>query len=262
MAESNNDHDRAVPPAASPQGSSRTGEIWTIVGTVSTIWAVVISLILAFLSDIGAWIAQNTAWFIPLLLAGSLSLTLALGFSIGMLRRDGQGLAHRPPPGAGGHRSGPRRHDLDFEFATLATVLERESEARNVWIVSPRLFYDIHDPEFRKVISANKARNVRYRYIVPGSPEVLRNLRAYREIYKETPRQQESEFLTLPQSEFTTFLTELAIYDPDEPTMYAFAIPPSSRNIQEDVIIFNRELSQQYAKKFSDIWLEHKHAWP
>jgi hypothetical protein len=132
-------------------------------------------------------------------------------------------------------------------------------------VVTPRLFFDIYSPTFEEVISENKARNVRYRYIVPKNSEIRKRLDLYKEMYRETDDDERETFLILPESRFTAFLTELVIYDPGKPTMCAAAItefsfsgPPSPDNTPEDVIIFDRDITQEYAKRFSDIWFAHK----
>jgi hypothetical protein len=131
-----------------------------------------------------------------------------------------------------------------------------------VWIVSPRLFYDIYDPEFRRVVLSNKARNVIYRYIVPDNVEMNRNLVTYRQIYRESEEDQMANFLVLPDSGLSEFLTEVAIYDPGESTMYGFAAPPSPRSGREDVMILSREVRQHFAKTFSDLWFAAKNTLP
>jgi len=147
-------------------------------------------------------------------------------------------------------------------FANIDAVLAKEAQARVIWIVSPRLFYDIYDPDFRKVILGNKARNAIYRYIVPDNPEVRQNLLTYREIYHETEEEQMQNFLLLQDTGLAKFLAEIAIYDPGEPTMYAYAVPPSSQSGREDVMILHREIRHHFAKAFSDIWFAAKDSLP
>jgi hypothetical protein len=242
------------PAQAAPLPRGR-GDTWTVVGTVTSVWAVVIGLLLAFMTDVRAWAVANSGWFVPFVLLFLLMTTSALGYLFAAVRLRG---SQRPIDSW----QVDARATPPLEFATIATILEREIAANEIWIVSPRLFYDVYDPTFRTVIVRNRLRGCKYRYIVPGNDEIRRNLQAFVETYRLTLEQQESDFLVLPDSKFTTFLTEMSVYDPGQSTMYAFSGPPSARAVEEDVIVFSRELSQHYAKKFSDIWLEHKGALP
>ena len=231
----------------------RTDQAWTIVGTVSTIWSIFLALILAFFDNIHSWIIHNSSWFAPFILVVLVILALVGGYLVrGIVRKDQIVL------GLNLSEDGVLRPI----FANIDAVLAKEAQARVIWIVSPRLFYDIYDPDFRKVILGNKARNATYRYIVPDSPEVRQNLLTYRELYHETEEQQMQNFLLLQDTGFAEFLTEIAIYDPGEPTMYAYAVPPSSRSGREDVMILQREIRHHFAKAFSDIWFAAKDGLP
>ena len=155
-----------------------------------------------------------------------------------------------------------KRDIAERDLANVNAVLEHEAQAKVVWIISPRLFYDIYDPEFRKVVLTNKARSVIYRYIVPDSVEIRRNLITYRQIYRESEEDQMANFVMLPDSGLSEFLTEVAIYDPGEPSMFGFAAPPSPRSGREDVMILTREVRHHFAKAFSDLWFEAKNTLP
>lgn len=108
-------------------------------------------------------------------------------------------------------------------------------------------------------------------YVVPdavgtsqrsGSAEVRKNLMVYVETYGMTQEQQDRDFLILPDSRFATFVTPISIYDPGKPSMRTFLGPPYARGPQPDVIAFGLHLSQEYAKRFSEVWREHKKSPP
>jgi hypothetical protein len=254
-----NSGDKRVVPSFERNGEADSAsQMWTIVGTVSTIWSAIIALILAFLGNLRLWVGRNAGWFIPIILLSLFGLALILGYLLRDLRRGDQ----RQSLGA---LSSNRWANHRIHFTNINAILERESQARVIWVVTPRLFFDIYSPAFEEVISENMARNAVYRYIVPKSPEIRRRLNLYKEMYERTDDDERETFLILPESKFTAFLTELVIYDPGKPTMCAAAItefsfsgPPTPENRPEDVIIFDRDISQEYARRFSDVWLVHK----
>lgn len=233
---------------------------WTVVGTVSTIWAILLALVLSDLDHLARWLSHNSPWFTPVLVSILIVLPAASGYLVGNQTR--RTFADINPLEILNDENADKERVAERYFANVNAVLEHEAQAKVVWIISPRLFYDIYDPEFRKVVLTNKARNVIYRYIVPDSVEIRRNLITYRQIYRESEEDEMTNFVMLPDSGLSEFLTEVAIYDPGEPSMFGFAAPPSPRSGREDVMILSREVRHHFAKAFSDLWFEAKNTLP
>jgi len=211
--------------------------VWTTVGVTSTVWGVIITIILSVLSPIGVWCETNQHWLIPTLAVILLFTTFGSGVLLALLGQS----------------------DLSGRdgVTDLVSLWERERRAAHVWVVSPELHYDILNPACHEVVSANRARNVEYRYIVQETAQTLKRIEEYQKIYGETNNGIERLFLRLPATDLSTFLTEIVIYDADGPMREAYGYPPATRAANPDVVVFNEQARDMYIEKFKRLWLEH-----
>ena len=142
---------------------------------------------------------------------------------------------------------------------TFKQLIKIEDNAKEVWVVSPSLHYDTENKEFSEIISVNLGQKTKYRYIVPASKTVEKNLKAYQKIYNLTDQELGANFLILPESEFNPFITEVAIYDASTECIACSAPPMEEGN---EVIRFNAATSKSMAKSFKEIWKRYKRTNP
>jgi hypothetical protein len=142
---------------------------------------------------------------------------------------------------------------------TLKQLIKLENKSKEVWVVSPTLHYDIENKEFSELVSVNLGQKTKYRYIVPATPMVEKNLGLYKKIYGATDADIARNFLILPASEFNPFITECAIYDATGDCIACTAPATEDTN---DVIRFNAETSKEMAKSFRALWKRYKRSEP
>ena len=142
---------------------------------------------------------------------------------------------------------------------TLKQLIKLEDKSKEVWVVSPTLHYDIDNKDFSELVSVNLGEKTKYRYIVPATSTVSKNIIAYKKMYDVTEADIENNFLILPVSEFNPFITETAIYDANT-TCIACAAPALEDS--NDVIKFNEETSKGMAKAFKALWKKYKRKKP
>ena len=138
---------------------------------------------------------------------------------------------------------------------TLKQLIKLENKATEVWVISPTLHYDIENKEFSELVSVNKDQKTKYRYIVPATPQVEKNLGLYRKLYNVTDQEIASNFLILPASEFNPFFTEVAIYNASGDCIACAAPATDDSN---EVITFNSETAKSMAKSFRELWKRYK----
>jgi hypothetical protein len=138
---------------------------------------------------------------------------------------------------------------------TLKQLIRLENKSKEVWVVSPTLHYDIENKEFSEIVSVNLGERTKYKYIVPATGQIDKNLRLYQKLYNLTEQDISNNFLILPESEFTPFITELAIYDAST-TCVACAAP--ARDDSNEVIVYSSAASKAMAKSFRDLWKKYK----
>jgi hypothetical protein len=138
---------------------------------------------------------------------------------------------------------------------TLKQLIKLEDKSKEVWVVSPTLHYDIDNKDFSELVSVNLGEKTKYRYIVPASATVIKNISAYKKMYGVTEEEIESNFLILAESEFNPFITETAIYDASTKCIACAAPALEDSN---DVIKFNKETSKGMAKAFKSLWKKYK----
>ena len=138
---------------------------------------------------------------------------------------------------------------------TLKQLIKLENKAKEVWVISPSLHYDTENKDFSEIVSVNQEESVKYRYIVPASSAVEKNLKVYKKLYKVNEDFIENNFLILPESAFAPFILESAIYNASSDCI-ACAAPAMEDN--NDVIRFNKETSKEMAKAFKSLWRIYK----
>ena len=138
---------------------------------------------------------------------------------------------------------------------TLKQLIKLENQAKEVWVVSPSLHYDIENKDFTELVSVNLGEKTKYKYIVPATAEIEKNLKLYQKRYNVTSQDILNNFLILPPSEFTPFITELAIYNASTDCI-ACAAPASDDS--NEVILYNANTAKAMAKSFKELWRKYK----
>src|SRR5688572_14758320 len=138
---------------------------------------------------------------------------------------------------------------------TLKQLIKLENKANEVWVISPTLHYDIENKEFSELVSVNLGEKTKYRYIVPATPQVEKNLNLYKKLYNVSDQDIVNNFLVLPASEFNPFITEVAIYDASTDCIACAAPATDDSN---EIIIFNSSTAKNMARSFKDLWKKYK----
>lgn len=138
---------------------------------------------------------------------------------------------------------------------TLKQLIKIEDKAKEVWVISPSLHYDLKNQDFSELVSVNLGEKTKYRYIVPAGDEVHKNIDAYRKKYKLTEEEVNKQFLILPENDFTPFLMEIAIYDASSACIACAA--PGMEDSSE-VIKFDQTTSKSMAKQYKAVWKKYK----
>ena len=142
---------------------------------------------------------------------------------------------------------------------TLKQLIKLEDKSKEVWVVSPTLHYDVENKDFSELVSVNLGEKTKYRYIVPATTTVRKNLTAYKKMYNVSEDEIKVNFLLLPESEFNPFITEIAIYDASTSCIACSAPALEDSN---DVIRFNKKTSKDMAKAFRSLWKKYKRTNP
>jgi len=145
-------------------------------------------------------------------------------------------------------------HDM-----TLKQLIKLENKSKEIWVVSPTLHYDTENKDFSEIVSVNLGEKTKYRYIVPATKTVLKNIKLYKKRYKLTSADVKANFLVLPPSEFNPFLEETAIYDASGACI-ACAAPATEEG--NDVIRFSAKSSKAMAAAFKALWKKYKFTTP
>lgn len=142
---------------------------------------------------------------------------------------------------------------------TLKQLIKLENKATEVWVISPSLHYDVENKDFSELVSVNLGESTKYKYIVPATPQVEKNLQVYKKRYNVTERDIANNFLLLPPSDFNPFLTEIAIYNASTDCMACAAPATDDSN---EVIVFKQETARAMAKSFIDLWKKYRRVHP
>lgn len=138
---------------------------------------------------------------------------------------------------------------------TIKQLIKIEDKAKEVWVVSPTLHYDVENKDFSEIVSVNLGEKTKYKYIVPATTTVLRNIKLYKKMYKISEEDIANNFLILPESEFNPFITESAIYDA---STKCIAVSAPATDHSNEVIRFNEAASKDMAKHFKALWKKYK----
>lgn len=139
---------------------------------------------------------------------------------------------------------------------TLKQLIKLEDKAKEVWVISPSLHYDVDNKDFTELVSVNLGQKTKYKYIVPASAAIHKNVDAYRKLYKLTEADIQNNFLFLPLSDFNPFIMEIGIYNGSTAKCVACAAPALEDS--NDVIQLNAVTSKAMAKQFKAIWKQYK----
>ena len=142
---------------------------------------------------------------------------------------------------------------------TLKELIKLEDKATEVWVISPTLHYDTERKDFSELVSVNLGEKTKYRYIVPATSQVIRNLKEYKRIYGASEEDIQHNFLILPESELNPFISETAIYNASTDCIACTAPATEDSNV---VIKYNEETSKSLAKHFRNIWKKYKRSTP
>lgn len=138
---------------------------------------------------------------------------------------------------------------------TLKQLIKLEDKAKEVWVVSPNLHYDVDNKDFSELVSVNLGQKTKYKYIVPATKEIEKNLKRYQKLYKASNDDIKNNFLILPEMELNTFILECAIYNAN--TDCIACAGPSLDN-GNDIIKFSKSTSKEMAKSFKRLWKKYK----
>jgi len=142
---------------------------------------------------------------------------------------------------------------------TLKQLIKIEDKAKEVWVISPTLHYDVDNKDFSEIVSVNLGEKTKYKYIVPATSTVLKNIRRYKKMYNATESDVANNFLILPESEFNPFITESAIYDA---TTKCIAVSAPATDHKNEIIKFNEAAAKNLAKSFKTLWKKYKRTNP
>jgi len=142
---------------------------------------------------------------------------------------------------------------------SLKQLIKLEDKAKEVWVISPTLHYDTENKDFSELVSVNLGEKTKYRYIVPATKTVEKNIKLYKKMYKVSEADIANNFLILPDSEFIPFMEETAIYNASGKCVACAAPATEDSN---DVIKFNPETSKTMAKAFKSVWKKYKRTNP
>ena len=138
---------------------------------------------------------------------------------------------------------------------TIKQLIKLEDKAQEVWVVSPALHWDTENKDFSELVSVNLGQKTKYRYIVPATKQIEKNLKVYKKLYDVSEEEIAQNFLFLPESEFNPFITESAIYDASTDCVACAAPGTVDGN---DVIKFDKDTSIKMANAFKALWKKYK----
>lgn len=138
---------------------------------------------------------------------------------------------------------------------TIKQLIKLEDKAKEVWVISPGLHYDTENKDFSELVSVNLGEKTKYRYIVPATRQIEKNLKTYKKMYEVTDVEIEKNFLILPESDFNPFITECAIYNASSDCI-ACTAPGMEDN--QDVIRYNKQTAKRMARAFRAVWRKYK----
>lgn len=142
---------------------------------------------------------------------------------------------------------------------TFKQLIRLENKAKEIWVISPSLHYDVEHKAFSEIVSVNLGESTKYKYIVPATPQVEKNIRLFKKRFNVSEQDIASNFLILPPSAFNPFLMEIAIYDASTDCI-ACAAPAADDS--DEVIVFKKATAKKMAKEFASLWKKYKRSRP
>ncbi len=142
---------------------------------------------------------------------------------------------------------------------TLKQLIKLEDKAKEVWVISPTLHYDVENKDFAELVSVNLGQKTKYKYIVPATSMVQKNMKLYKKMYKLSNAELSENFLLLSPTEFNPFIMECAVYNASSDCIACAAPALEDSN---DVIRFNKQTSKDMAKAFKSLWKKYKRTNP
>ncbi len=142
---------------------------------------------------------------------------------------------------------------------TFKQLIKLENKAKEIWVISPSLHYDVEHKEFSELVSVNLGESTKYKYIVPATAQVEKNIQLFKKRFNVTEQDIASNFLILPASEINPFLMEIAIYDASTDCI-ACAAPAADDS--DEVIVFRGATAKKMAKDFIALWKKYKRSRP
>ena len=139
---------------------------------------------------------------------------------------------------------------------TIKQLIKLEDKAKEVWVISPSLHYDVENKDFSELVSVNLGQKTKYKYIIPATKSNQKQLALYIKKYHLTEDEVNQNFLLVAESDLGPFIMEIGIYDGSSKLVIACAAPALEDN--NDVIQFNKKTSQLMAKNFKAIWKKYK----
>jgi hypothetical protein len=139
---------------------------------------------------------------------------------------------------------------------TIKQLIQLEDQATEVWVISPELYYDVDNADFSEMVTVNLGQKTKYKYIIPASKDIHKNLDIYSKKYQMSEDEINQTFLILPESDYLPFLMETGIYNGNGADCVA-CVAPSSEDVN-DVIRLSNEKSKMMATQFKAIWAKYK----
>ena len=139
---------------------------------------------------------------------------------------------------------------------TLKQLIKLEDKAKEVWVISPSLHYDVENKDFSELVSVNLGQKTKYKYIVPGTKDINKQIDIYKKMYHLSEDEVSQNFLILPESEFNPFILEIGIYNGTSKDCTACA--GSALEDGDDIIQFNNKTAQDMSKSFRSLWKKYK----
>jgi hypothetical protein len=141
----------------------------------------------------------------------------------------------------------------------LKDVIKLEDKAKEVWVITPGLHYDLENKNFTELVSVNLGQKTKYRYIVPASKEIKTNIEKYKKAFGVTEDEVKNMFCFIQETDFMPFINELAIYNGSTKPISVSTPPTEDPN---EVIQYNEKTSQMHAKAFVEVWKKYKRSKP
>ncbi|MBK8700416.1 MAG: hypothetical protein IPN29_13160 [Saprospiraceae bacterium] len=141
----------------------------------------------------------------------------------------------------------------------LKDVIKLENKAKEVWVITPTLYYDLENKNFTELVSVNLGEKTKYRYIVPASKEIRNNVEKYKKAFGVTEEEIQKMFCFIQETDFGPFINELAIYNGTSEPVSVSTPPTESSN---EVIKYSEKTAERHAKAFVDVWKKYKRTKP